>query len=96
MSSESATVSKTKVELAKRYKVIMFKDETPKEFVQDLLEELFSHDNESAEKVVAEIHQNGRGIAGVFSKEIAEEKTHEATELASYAGHSLTVVTEVE
>lgn len=67
----------------KMWKVVFLNDDqTPMEFVIDLLTQVFKHNQESAENITLEIHNSGSGIAGIYAYEIAEQKSLEATNIA--------------
>jgi ATP-dependent Clp protease adaptor protein ClpS len=88
---------KQKVVEPKRWKVIFLNDDqTPMEFVIELLVTIFKHSQETAKEITMEIHTNGSGIAGVYSFEIAEIKAVEATTLARSNGFPLQIKMEEE
>ncbi len=65
------------------FKVILLNDDyTSMDFVVDILINIFNHDNKEAVKIMLDIHKKGRGVCGVYTKEIAETKVlqvaHEA------------------
>ena len=80
-----------------RYHVIFFNDnQTPMEWVVDLLITIFKHTQSSAENLTMEIHTNGSAVVGTYSYEIAEQKTIEATQLSRENGFPLQVKLEAE
>jgi ATP-dependent Clp protease adaptor protein ClpS len=88
---------KKKVVEPKRWKVLLLNDDhTPIDFVIDLLIEVFKHTQETAKEITMEIHNNGSGIAGVYTFEIAEIKAVEATTLARTNGFPLQIKMEEE
>ena len=88
---------KQKIEEPRRWKVIFLNDDhTPVEFVISTLTEIFRHTQEVAKKITLEIHNEGSGIAGVYSYEIAEVKSVETTSLARANGFPLQVKLEEE
>ncbi len=88
---------KQQVQEPKRWKVVFLNDEvTPMDFVIGLLTETFKHSQETAKEITLEIHNNGSGIAGVYSFEIAEAKAVEATQLARGNGFPLNIKMEEE
>ena len=92
-----AEKTKIKVQEPKPWKVILLNDDvTPVEFVIALLIEVFRHKQESATNVTMQVHEEGSGIAGVYSFEIAEVKAVEATNLARANGYPLQVKLEEE
>lgn len=86
-----------RVETPKKYKVILLNDDfTPMEFVVMVLTQYFNKTAEEAEKIMLEVHNKGAGIAGVFSREIAEMKVHQVTGLARRSQYPLKVTMEAE
>tara|TARA_R100000808_G_C2122189_1_gene133244 strand:+ start:663 stop:983 length:321 start_codon:yes stop_codon:yes gene_type:complete len=88
---------KHKVEPPKEYKVVFYNDDyTPMEFVTQLLMQIFHKDSMTAKAITQHVHNNGRGIAGVYSREIAETKTHECMAIAKNYEHPLMIDFEPE
>lgn len=74
----------------KMYQVVMLNDDyTPMEFVIAVLQELFSKDRETATQIMLKIHLDGRGICGVYSRDVAATKVDQVHEAALKAGHPL-------
>jgi ATP-dependent Clp protease adaptor protein ClpS len=72
-----------KVEKAKRYEVIFHNDNyTTKWFVVDVLERFFHMNETSAMSFMLAVHTTGKGVAGVYSKDIAETKAAQVHEYA--------------
>ena len=67
---------------------------TPIEFVVKVLMSVFHHTLQDAEKIMIDIHEKGKGTAGIFFYEIAEQKAIETTNLARSNGHPLNVEVE--
>jgi ATP-dependent Clp protease adaptor protein ClpS len=81
----------------KRWKVVILNDDsTPMDFVISVLMEIFKHNPDSAKHVTLEIHEEGSGIAGIYSFEIAEVKAVEATNQARQSGFPLQIKLEEE
>ena len=81
----------------KRWKVILLNDDaTPMEFVISLLIEIFKHSADSARDIMLQVHEQGSGIAGVYSFEIGEAKAVDSTNLARTNGHPLQIKLEEE
>jgi ATP-dependent Clp protease adaptor protein ClpS len=90
---------KIKVEIKEPglYKVIFLNDnKTPMEFVVSLLVELFKHSEDTAHALTLKIHEEGSGVVGVYSYEIAEQKSLEATSLCRDNGFPLRIKVEEE
>lgn len=80
-----------------RWKVIFLNDDyTPMDFVIQVLQEIFKHSQETATNITMQIHNEGSGIAGIYTFEIAEVKAVEATTLARSNGFPLQVKMEEE
>ena len=95
--AEPVAIEKTKLDVEEPgfYKVIFINDDvTPMEFVVELLQKIFKHDLESAQKVMLTVHTEGSAIAGVYSYEIAEQKGVESTVLARNNGFPLQIKVE--
>jgi ATP-dependent Clp protease adaptor protein ClpS len=79
-----------RVEPPKLYQVVMLNDDyTPMEFVVLVLQEYFLHDIETATQIMLKIHHEGRGICGVYSKDVAATKVELVQAAAKRAGHPL-------
>lgn len=81
----------------KKYKVIFLNDDTtPMEFVISVLIQIFRHSEKTATEITMQVHEEGSGVVGVFSHEIAEQKAIETTTLSRNHGFSLQVRLEEE
>ena len=79
------------------FRVIMVNDDyTPMEFVVEVLRQLFAMPANQAEEVTLQIHQAGRGICGVFTREIAEAKVDSVTTAAERNEYPLLCIMEPE
>lgn len=78
-----AVAKKPKLEKARRYQVVFHNDDyTTKWFVVDVLERFFRMTEASAHQFMMMVHKHGRGVAGIYSKDIAETKAAEVHEYA--------------
>jgi len=88
---------KQKITEPLKYKVIFVNDDqTPMDFVVDLLIQIFKHSQESAKDLTMKIHQEGSAVVGVYTFEIAEQKGVEATNLSRSHGFPLQIKLEKE
>src|ERR1700710_2274315 len=77
------------------FQVVMLNDDyTPMEFVIVVIQEFFSKDRETATQIMLKIHLDGRGVCGVFSRDVAATKVQQVQEAARQAGHPLQCVSE--
>lgn len=77
------------------YQVVMLNDDyTPMEFVVVVIQEFFGKDLESATQIMLKIHLDGKGVCGVYSKDVAATKVDQVLEAAHKAGHPLKCVSE--
>ena len=80
-----------------KYKVIMLNDnQTPMEWVVEILKLIFKHSQKSAENIMLTIHNDGSAIVGIYTYEIAEQKSVEATTLSRENGFPLQLQVEKE
>ena len=97
MATEIETKQKTKIDVQppSLWKVIILNDDhTPMEFVIEVLQEFFSKDKEQATQIMLKIHMDGRGVCGVYSRDIAATKVDQVMQAAQQAGHPLQAVSE--
>ncbi len=57
-------------------------DFTPMEFVVYILQSIFGYEHERSTQIMLAVHTKGKGVCGIFPKEIAEMKSHEINEMA--------------
>ena len=90
-----AEQEKTAVEPPSLFQVVMLNDDfTPMEFVVLVLQEYFRHDIEAATQIMLKIHHEGRGVCGVFTKDVAATKVELVLAAARRAGHPLQCILE--
>ncbi len=90
--SGAAVVESAKPKLAKPplWKVVLLNDDyTPMEFVVEVLQVFFRLDREEATVVMLHVHRKGKGVCGVFTREIAETKVAHVTQFARESKHPL-------
>ena len=72
------------------YKVLLLNDDyTPMEFVVDVLERFFNMNGQAATQVMLHVHQQGVGVCGVYTFEVAETKVTQVVEYARKPQHPL-------
>ncbi|MCW5893919.1 MAG: ATP-dependent Clp protease adaptor ClpS [bacterium] len=77
------TVPKERTRRPKRYKVLLHNDDyTTMEFVVWVLQAVFHHDEASATEIMLHVHRNGLGVAGVYTREVAEMRVAQVAALA--------------
>lgn len=72
------------------YKVILLNDDyTPMEFVVHVLEHFFRMSREQATQVMLHVHMRGKGVCGVFSRDVAETKVNQVNRYSREHHHPL-------
>ena len=80
-----------------RYKVLLHNDDyTTMEFVVSILQNIFHRSKQDATKIMLNVHNDGVGIAGVYSREICETKIAIVHELAKKNEYPLRCTLEKE
>ena len=93
----TATREKIRIKEPDRYKVIFINDDfTPMEFVMQLLTEIFHHPEDAAKEIMLKVHTEGKGVAGLYFFEIAEQKATESMTVSRTAGFPLQVEIEAD
>ena len=81
--SAIATQTKPKTQKPSLYRVLILNDDyTPMEFVVYVLERFFNKSREDATRIMLHVHQNGVGVCGVFTYEVAETKVAQVIDSA--------------
>ncbi len=77
------------------YQVVLLNDDyTPMEFVVMVLQQYFKRDLETATHIMLKIHHEGRGVCGVYTKDVAATKVELVLSAARRAGHPLQCIME--
>lgn len=80
----------TEVKLPRKYKVLLLNDDyTPMDFVVEVLKHFFHLNEEAAVQVMLQVHIQGKGVCGVFTRDIAETKVALVNEYARMNQHPL-------
>lgn len=85
------------LEPPKLWKVLVLNDDqTPMEFVIELLMGIFKHTEEDAKNLTMEIHNTGSAVVGIYPHEIAEQRGVEGVSMARANGFPLQIQVEQE
>jgi ATP-dependent Clp protease adaptor protein ClpS len=94
---EALAPEKSKLVPPPLYRVILLNDDyTPMEFVVSVLQVFFGMNSETATRVMLKVHTEGKGVCGVFPKEIAETKALQVNQHARASEHPLLCDIEVD
>ena len=81
---------KPKLKQPPLYKVVLLNDDyTPMEFVVEVLESFFGMGREKATQIMLHVHTRGKGVCGVYSRDVAETKVHQVNQYARAHQHPL-------
>ena len=84
------TSTKPKLQKPSMYRVLLLNDDyTPMEFVVYVLEAIFNKNREEATQIMLHVHQNGLGLCGVYTYEVAETKVAQVVDSARRNQHPL-------
>jgi ATP-dependent Clp protease adaptor protein ClpS len=87
----------TKTQRPPLWKVILLNDDfTPREFVVEVLKAVFRMNESHAYRVMMTAHQKGACVIAVYTKDVADTKAKEATEMGKSQGYPLYFTTEKE
>ena len=93
----AGTKTLTRTKKPAHYKVLLLNDDyTPMEFVVYVLERFFNKNREEATTIMLHVHQNGVGMCGVFTYDVAETKVAQVLDLARRHEHPLQCTMEKE
>jgi len=94
-SSGTGVAEDTAIPLPPEKKVVFYNDDfTTMEFVVDVLISVFNKTIEEAEEIMLAVHNQGSGIVGVYTYDIAVSRANLATQLARKNGFPLRVEVE--
>jgi ATP-dependent Clp protease adaptor protein ClpS len=72
------------------FKVVLMNDDyTPMEFVVEVLEVFFRMNREQATHVMLTVHTQGKGVCGIYTRDIAETKAAQVNQYAREQEHPL-------
>jgi ATP-dependent Clp protease adaptor protein ClpS len=79
------------------YRVFLMNDDyMPMDFVVEILMRVFNKSIDSATQIMMSVHNNGSGVCGVYTYEIAETKTGTVHRMAEENGYPLRSTMEKE
>lgn len=91
------TQPEKKVKKPRLYKVLMHNDDyTTRDFVVWVLQTIFHKGENDAVRVMLHVHQNGVGVAGLYTREVAETKVAKTERLAREHEYPLRLTMEPE
>jgi ATP-dependent Clp protease adaptor protein ClpS len=86
---------KSQVKPPPLYKVMLLNDDfTPMDFVVLVLQRFFNMGREQATVVMLKVHREGRGVCGVFPRDLAATKVEQVSAFARQNQHPLACVME--
>ena len=72
------------------YQVVLNNDDyTPMDFVIEVLQRFFSHNEEKALQIMLAVHHQGKGVCGIYSRDVAETKVSQVNEYSREHQHPL-------
>ena len=82
--------AKPKLKRPSLFQVVLLNDDyTPMEFVVEILESYFNLGREQATQIMLMVHTKGKGVCGVYPRDIAETKATQENTYARDSGHPL-------
>lgn len=79
------------------YKVLLINDDyTPMEFVVHILEDFFSMDRVKATQVMLTVHTQGKGLCGIYTRDVAETKVNQVNAYSRRHQHPLLCTMEAD
>ncbi len=92
-----ATEKQSRTEKVRRYKVLFHNDDyTTMEFVILVLRKFFHKSETEATHIMLSVHHKGHGVAGIYTRDVAETKVDQVTNYAKEQGMPLLVTAEPE
>ncbi|MBI4985269.1 MAG: ATP-dependent Clp protease adapter ClpS [Rhodocyclales bacterium] len=86
---------KTREKVPPLYRVVLLNDDyTPMDFVVVVLEKFFGMGREQATVVMLQVHRSGKGVCGVYPRDVAATKVEQVSAFAQRHQHPLACVME--
>lgn len=94
---DGQVLTKDRLKEPPRFRVVLHNDDyTTMEFVVFVLQRVFHHGQAAATRIMLNIHQAGVGVAGTYTREIAETRVAQVIRMSREAGHPLQCTMERE
>jgi len=94
---DTGLLEKVEVKEPSLYKVLLVNDDfTPMDFVIHVLQKFFNKSPEDSQRIMLDVHQNGQGLAGIYSFEVAETKVFLTNNLSKQNKYPLKCIMEKE
>ena len=91
------TLERSELERPRLFRVLLLNDDyTPMDFVTMVLRRYFRQDQAQAQTIMLSVHQKGRGVAGVYTREVAETKAAQVVAHARQEEYPLELTVEPE
>lgn len=82
--------AKPRLKQPPQFKVVLMNDDyTPMEFVIEVLEVFFAMDREKATRVMLHVHTRGKGVCGIYTRDVAETKVAQVNDYSREHQHPL-------
>lgn len=86
----SVALAPPKLKRPQQFRVVLLNDDyTPMEFVVEILERFFSKGRTQATQIMLTIHTKGKGVCGIYPRDIAETKAHAVNQYSREHQHPL-------
>ncbi len=94
---QTITKSKPKTETPALFKVLLLNDDfSPMDFVILVLKKFFTKTDAEATRIMMAVHNEGVGLAGIYTFEVAETKVYTVNEFSRRHKHPLKCIMEKE
>ena len=89
--------AKPKLKKPRMYKVLILNDDyTPMDFVVHILQAFFNLSDEKAQNIMLNVHTKGKGVCGVYTRDVAETKVDQVNDYSRQNQHPLLCTMEAD
>ena len=89
--------AKPKIKKPKMYKVLILNDDyTPMDFVVHILQAFFNLTHDKAQNIMLNVHTKGKGVCGVYTRDVAETKVDQVNDYSRQNQHPLLCTMEAD